>query len=118
MSDLTEAVRCALANITPGPWSLRGYDDVVAARDEGMGPRLVVMVPAYSPEDSANLKLVASAPTWLAELCDRLDDAEAEIERRVGVKAPPGSPTPATREGVAATSKATPSQHAGRDVDG
>ena len=77
MSDLTETVGDALANATPGPWTHGGRATVTAPRGEGMRPRLVAMAPAYSPEDSANMHLIANAP----ELCDRLVMIEAAIER-------------------------------------
>ena len=74
MSDLTTEVRAALAAATPGPWEQsRGFPAIVYGADRNdiySRPR---------EEIERNVHLIASAPSWLAALCDRLDAAEAEL---------------------------------------
>ena len=76
MSDLTAEVRAALAAATPGPWKQsRGFPAIVYGADRNdiySRPR---------EEIERNVRLIASAPSWLAALCDRLDAAEAKYER-------------------------------------
>ena len=71
MSDLTAEVRAALAAATPGPWEQsRGFPVIVYGADHNdiySRPR---------EEIERNVHLIASAPSWLAALCDRLDAAE------------------------------------------
>lgn len=68
MSDLTAEVRDALAAATPGPWEQsRGFPAIVYGADRNdiySRPR---------EEIERNVHLIASAPSWLAALCDRLD---------------------------------------------
>ena len=78
MSDLTAEVRAALAAATPGPW---GVYETIHADNYVVGPRGfmrddIVAGPTYNRENSL---LIASAPSWLAALCDRLDAAEAKL---------------------------------------
>ena len=74
MSDLTAEVRDALAAATPGPWEQsRGFPAIVYGADHNdiySRPR---------EEIERNVHLIASAPSWLAALCDRLDAAEAKL---------------------------------------
>ena len=74
MADLTAEVRAALAAATPGPWEQsRGFPVIVYGADRNdiySRPR---------EEIERNVRLIASAPYWLAALCDRLDAAEAKL---------------------------------------
>jgi len=85
MTDLSE-VRAALAAASPAPWkacteewSLADAGDIPVV--DAMGDYL-----CCSPDDGvrgghseADAALIASAPSWLAALCDRLDAAEAKL---------------------------------------
>ena len=83
MSDLTAEVRAALAAATPGPWRsvvkapcITGVAGTQAGSDWGVcwtGDEMT----RYSSEDA---HLIASAPSWLAALCDRLDAEPAPVK--------------------------------------
>lgn len=72
--DLTAEVRTALAAATPGPWEQsRGFPVIVYGADRND-------IYSRPREDiERNVRLIASAPSWLAALCDRLDAAEAKL---------------------------------------
>ncbi len=82
MTDLAE-IRAALAAATPGPW-----DDVVSTWevralgkvDHGFRVCEVFAAgdPAQGPH-AGNKALIANTPTWLAELCDRVERAEGHV---------------------------------------
>lgn len=102
MSDLTEAVREALAKATGGRWYWRntsldvylqgaGTRIVMGFKRRGMNgaqpeflnptTHLLDPVGGRNINEYPDARLIASAPVWLADLCDRLDAAEAAIER-------------------------------------
>lgn len=76
MSDLTQTVREALAAATPGPWAYvepdgrHGADPWIDADPDPISQ-------FFGREADAHL--IAAAPAWLAELCDRLEAAEGEL---------------------------------------
>lgn len=87
MADLTAEVRAALAEATPGPWEIDADDWIVSSVGPGVVVAAVCMEDCCMPADirtvrydnPADASLIASAPSWLAALCDRLDAAEAKL---------------------------------------
>ena len=89
MTPTTEAqptpvatIRAELAAATPWPWHLNqpDYSTVILGTD---GYPLAHADGAQKGRNQghANARLIAHAPEWLAELCDRLGAAEGEVER-------------------------------------
>ena len=81
-STPTAEVRAALAKATPGAWEASTSEATMNDRNEWtfrrMGPRIVPMH-FRAVMQSADASLIAAAPAWLAELCDRLEDAETKL---------------------------------------
>jgi hypothetical protein len=69
-----------LANATPRPWRIRnlGRHDLTAVKagKEWAGPALTTVMGDNSVADA---DLLARAPTLIAQLCDALEAAEAEV---------------------------------------
>lgn len=78
MSDLTDTVREALAKATPGPWEYEEPDGRHGA-DPSIGSAAEYISPFFGSKNDGDL--ITHAPAWLAELCDRLDAAEAAVPR-------------------------------------
>lgn len=93
MTTPIENIRQALAAATPGPWRFvtNGFDrmvvggpvefhDFLGAQYES-GTFIVGGEPHEGAVDGddPNIALIASSPTWLAELCDRVEADEARI---------------------------------------
>ncbi len=87
--DLIATVRAALAAATPGPWRWCGYEEdgggylckcgKLWAQSHNEEPILDAGPIDNGDQGIANAALIASAPTWLAELCDRLENLEANF---------------------------------------
>ncbi len=92
MTDLS-TIREALAAASPGPWVMHSDDMevVVVMAEDDRWPR------SYCPiargmdqgesDGEADGNLIANAPTWLAELVDRVEAAESATEWDQGVDA-------------------------------
>ena len=78
----TAEIRAALEAATPGPWEASTSEATMNDRNEWtfrrMGPPTVPMH-FRAVMQSADARLIAAAPAWLAELCDRLEAAEAKL---------------------------------------
>ena len=81
MSTDLAVIEAALEAATPGPW-VWSNSDRTTARRELDGPLTNVLATAalrWPTHEDAHL--IANAPTWLAELVERVKVAEAAIER-------------------------------------
>lgn len=83
-----EEVRAALKKATPGPWGTEKYEPQrvqQTASEVSIGYCGTGMVASSTgsyninrPEAVANAALIAGAPVWLAQLCDRVEALRAE----------------------------------------
>lgn len=78
MSTLTEEVRKALGEATPRPWEVNGETGIIF---DNNGLALKTGGMYCSEETQSNAHLIANAPTWLAALCDRVEELESDLER-------------------------------------
>ena len=93
MTHISE-IRAALAAATPGPWHSKGWLATREETDEAdrtgvedlitdANGKRVVGASWYDGEHIActepDASLIASSPTWLAELCDRVERAETHV---------------------------------------
>jgi hypothetical protein len=66
---------------TPGPWAVCKAADRSKSHDiMGNGFHIAEMIPFDGQEDTANARLIASAPDLLAVLRNAVENAEAGIE--------------------------------------
>lgn len=79
-ADLNE-IRDALAKATPGPWERVPLDRVSTRPSDCYDVRTLDGEWLCESIDYADAYLISNAPAWLAELCDRVERAEAAIER-------------------------------------
>lgn len=95
---LLEEVRAALQKATPGPWEWLDtvmVGDIVRTAEDGQWPdeyatdgaerveggwrrRIIETDSGFYPPRDADAALIAGAPVWLAQLCDRVDSLRAE----------------------------------------
>lgn len=80
-NELIAEVRAALEAATPGPWERLDPDGAPYGR---VGYRIrcgALEMAAVDVERRTDAALIAAAPAWLAELCDRVERLHFELER-------------------------------------
>ncbi len=75
MTPLVKQVRAALADATPGPWKFDGYERLRSKQGLQDGSADIAHF-YHSNTQCENAHLIANSPTWLAELCDRVERLE------------------------------------------